>query len=242
MKYCGNCGAKIPDGIKFCPKCGTPVDKFEKQLKNNGQVIGSNVKQNSQTQGQQSNFNTQFPNQPNNFSNNNSEKTTNRFMNSLRKYRTALIVAVLVIIVGGFAFTKTATYNGMTTDDREKTIDLYNASGMFKHISKSDAIVAKRVVDGKDNGDCSIAINKKNITFRTNYGYDMDDYLMDRDNYGNHDDDKQFINGIQKASQYALDNWGRGYEITLKDSDGDTYLTYKNGTQTLNRLADYDDN
>jgi uncharacterized RDD family membrane protein YckC len=26
--YCSKCGEKLPEGIKFCPKCGTPV-KFE---------------------------------------------------------------------------------------------------------------------------------------------------------------------------------------------------------------------
>ena len=26
MAFCGNCGAKIEDGKKFCPACGTPVD------------------------------------------------------------------------------------------------------------------------------------------------------------------------------------------------------------------------
>lgn len=27
MAYCKNCGTKLDDGAKFCPKCGTPTDK-----------------------------------------------------------------------------------------------------------------------------------------------------------------------------------------------------------------------
>ena len=26
MAFCGNCGTEISDGVKFCPKCGTPVE------------------------------------------------------------------------------------------------------------------------------------------------------------------------------------------------------------------------
>lgn len=266
MKFCGNCGAKIPDGIKFCPKCGTPVDKFEKQLHNNEQPANNGVNQTQQqqptientqnnsqapnqngqfqgqmnNQNQQPNFNGQFQNQSNNFGNH-PRNSNNQLMNFLQKYRIPIIVVVLVLIVGGFAFTKSATYNGMTTDDRQKTIELYNASGMFEHMSNSDVVSAQKITTGKDDGDCTIGIDKKKITFRTNNGYDMDNYLMDRDNYGNHEDDQEYIKGIQKASKYALDNWGRGYEISLKDSDGDTYLTYKNGSQTSNHLSDYDD-
>ena len=25
MSFCGNCGAQIPDGTKFCPECGQKV-------------------------------------------------------------------------------------------------------------------------------------------------------------------------------------------------------------------------
>lgn len=31
--YCINCGKKIPDGYKFCPNCGTPVEEIEDQEK-----------------------------------------------------------------------------------------------------------------------------------------------------------------------------------------------------------------
>lgn len=26
MAFCGNCGAKVDDGVKFCPSCGTAID------------------------------------------------------------------------------------------------------------------------------------------------------------------------------------------------------------------------
>ncbi|WP_125768406.1 zinc-ribbon domain-containing protein [Companilactobacillus furfuricola] len=64
MKFCGNCGAKIPDGIKFCPKCGTPVDKFEKQLNNNEHPAENVVNQTQQqTNIQNTQNNSQAPHQ-----------------------------------------------------------------------------------------------------------------------------------------------------------------------------------
>ena len=37
--FCEKCGAKIPDGIKFCPECGQKVSKF---TKTKASVISSN--------------------------------------------------------------------------------------------------------------------------------------------------------------------------------------------------------
>ena len=31
MKFCGNCGTKIEDNIKFCPGCGSPADAPQEQ-------------------------------------------------------------------------------------------------------------------------------------------------------------------------------------------------------------------
>lgn len=28
-RFCMNCGAEIPDGMKLCPVCGTPVEDLE---------------------------------------------------------------------------------------------------------------------------------------------------------------------------------------------------------------------
>lgn len=30
MEYCSKCGAEIPEGSKFCPKCGQPVEYAER--------------------------------------------------------------------------------------------------------------------------------------------------------------------------------------------------------------------
>ncbi len=29
MAFCGNCGAKVDDGVKFCPSCGTAIEAAE---------------------------------------------------------------------------------------------------------------------------------------------------------------------------------------------------------------------
>ena len=31
MKFCGKCGTKIEDNIKFCPGCGSPADAPQEQ-------------------------------------------------------------------------------------------------------------------------------------------------------------------------------------------------------------------
>ena len=31
MKFCGKCGTKIEDNIKFCPGCGSPTDAPQEQ-------------------------------------------------------------------------------------------------------------------------------------------------------------------------------------------------------------------
>lgn len=33
MAYCGNCGKEIPDGMKFCPNCGTAVLQYNQTKK-----------------------------------------------------------------------------------------------------------------------------------------------------------------------------------------------------------------
>ena len=33
MKYCSNCNAILKEGVKFCSKCGAPVQKIESQDK-----------------------------------------------------------------------------------------------------------------------------------------------------------------------------------------------------------------
>ncbi len=31
MAFCGNCGAKVDDGVKFCPSCGTAIEAAEQK-------------------------------------------------------------------------------------------------------------------------------------------------------------------------------------------------------------------
>ena len=32
MRYCPNCGFKIPAGVKYCPNCGTALVRFDAQI------------------------------------------------------------------------------------------------------------------------------------------------------------------------------------------------------------------
>ena len=41
MAFCGNCGAKIADGKKFCPACGTPIDGEPEMNENNAYDAGA---------------------------------------------------------------------------------------------------------------------------------------------------------------------------------------------------------
>ena len=34
MKFCTNCGAQLPDGVAFCPSCGTPVPAQDQAKQN----------------------------------------------------------------------------------------------------------------------------------------------------------------------------------------------------------------
>lgn len=44
--YCNQCGSEIPDGSKFCPKCGkTQVENKDIELQNEGKSL-SNILQN----------------------------------------------------------------------------------------------------------------------------------------------------------------------------------------------------
>ena len=39
MKYCSQCGAKLSEGVKFCEKCGKPVDNNINTNNNYGPVV-----------------------------------------------------------------------------------------------------------------------------------------------------------------------------------------------------------
>lgn len=40
--FCGKCGKKIEDKVKFCPYCGTPVDqKMATGKKNTRKIVGA---------------------------------------------------------------------------------------------------------------------------------------------------------------------------------------------------------
>lgn len=60
MKYCNSCGAQVADGVKFCPKCGKPVESTannagsqsmnsqsmgQQQYQHQGQSVGNGFQQ-----------------------------------------------------------------------------------------------------------------------------------------------------------------------------------------------------
>ncbi len=58
MKFCGKCGTKIEDNIKFCPGCGSPTDAPQEQQPQQAPPPNNN----QAPQQNQNNFNAAFQN------------------------------------------------------------------------------------------------------------------------------------------------------------------------------------
>lgn len=231
MMFCGNCGAKIPEGVKFCPKCGANVAQFSAT----NDSSDSNNTQHSPVNNQRppvQNLNTNVSNQQQNFNQNNS----GNFATKIKKHRIQIIFAVLVLIVALFAFTKTTTYRNAATSDADK-LSLFkkwaNVSDSGPYSSNLNHMTYDEMKTA--GGDCTWTLNDKTITCKTVQGSDFNAYLMDSDLYGDNITER-LIKDATYASSQALQQWGKGYSLNLEDCQGKTWLVVQDGNIQTNKL------
>lgn len=224
MMYCGNCGAKIPEGVKFCPKCGALVKQFSAQKNNNpapDQVSNNNMNT-MQQPNQMGNMAQQ--NQPNYQPVNNQSQGNGlqAVLNNpkVQQNKTLIIIILIVLVVGGFLFTRTAKFRDMTTDSaaKQEYIDNWMRNNNLDY-------------------GVTTTVNGHQVTFKAKEEGKAIDFLEDStDNVGDpyfndegEAEDKAFHHGFEQVSTEISRQWGGDYDVSFQDNSGNTVMTFKNG-------------
>ncbi|WP_300561784.1 zinc ribbon domain-containing protein [Companilactobacillus sp.] len=230
MIFCGNCGAKIPNNVKFCPKCGAKVSDFsapKNQSPNSEPTNNTAVQQpvNNNNQGFAPNNSQNINPNPSQNIGSTASKGLNGILNNpkVKQNKTLIIIALIVIVVGGFMFSRTAKFRDMTTSSSAKIsyIDNWMKSSSLDYGTTT-----------------SISGNK--IIFKANDEGKLIDFLDAEANNRTSDSDVENVrNAFQRTSEEVNKQWGDKYQVEVQNSFGKTLFTAQDG-KTLSNNLDYD--
>lgn len=220
MIFCGNCGAKIPDNVKFCPKCGAKVSDFSAP-KNDEKQPTANPSASNQAVPNQQAAPFQQPTQPMNGTQQNQSSNAKSFLQNpkIKEHKTLIIIALIVIVVGGFMFSQTAKYRDMTMSSSSKS-----------------EYISSWMTTNDDDIDVTATVENNRVILKAKEEGKLIDFL-DETNYAK--SELTFLRtSIEKTSSEANREWGPNYIVEVQDESGNTVVTAQNGILKTDHLLE----